>query len=63
MQYGAGKEPVEKEGRSSRSSLSIEYYRYKDSLRPDMEEASLIISHAGESSTTSGTRVIKDRCD
>jgi len=47
VQYGAGKDPVMEEGRSTRSSFAVDFYRYKDSLRQDMEEASLIISHAG----------------
>ena len=47
LQIGRGKfvpEPFKKKG------FALEFYRYKESLRDDMSQASLIISHAGKSS-------------
>lgn len=45
LQIGAGAEP---KNVGPDSVLNVEYYRFKDSLREDMEAADLIISHGGK---------------
>lgn len=56
LQIGAGQEPsIEAAAVSSSAAVSpskndainVTWYRYKDSLKSDVENASLVISHAG----------------
>jgi hypothetical protein len=41
-------EEEEEEKEEKQHGVAMEWYRYKDSLRADMEAADLIISHAGK---------------
>uniref|UniRef100_A0A7S0J467 UDP-N-acetylglucosamine transferase subunit ALG13 n=1 Tax=Calcidiscus leptoporus TaxID=127549 RepID=A0A7S0J467_9EUKA len=50
MQIGRGREPV----LPAEAPLTIEWYRFKDSLAADMHAASLLISHAGAGSIMEG---------
>ena len=45
MQVGGGEDPVPE---SKPVPLSVEWYRYKDNLKNDLEAAALVISHAGK---------------
>jgi UDP-N-acetylglucosamine transferase subunit ALG13 len=51
MQIGRGSyEPDTRVSREDDCAISIEHYRFKPGLAADMEEADLIISHAGAGS-------------
>lgn len=53
---GGGKSEQQQQQEGDEEEVAVEWYRYKDSLRPDMEAADLIISHAGR--TWSGGGVV-----
>ncbi|XP_064596313.1 UDP-N-acetylglucosamine transferase subunit ALG13 homolog isoform X2 [Liolophura sinensis] len=48
LQIGRGE--FEPQGGQTVKDFDVEYYRYKNSLKEDVEKASLIISHAGSGS-------------
>ena len=52
MQYGRGAEPAP----PTQPPLDVAMYRFKKSLRLDMERAALIITHAGAGSILEGLR-------
>ena len=58
VQYGKGQEPKIPENQT-RSGLVVETYRFKPSLEQDMNEADLIISHAGAGTVMEALRLQK----
>ena len=55
LQVGRGTEPT----LPSLPPLKVEWYRFKESLSPDMTESALLISHAGAGSILEGLRLRK----
>ena len=53
LQVGRGADPAV----PSCTPISIEWYRFKDSLEADMRAASLLISHAGAGSILEALRI------
>eukprot|EP00965_Chrysotila_dentata_P255377 6212198-Pleurochrysis_carterae.AAC.2 len=52
IQVGRGSEPT----LPTSAALDIDWYRFKDTLKDDMQDASLIVSHAGAGSIMEGLR-------
>jgi beta-1,4-N-acetylglucosaminyltransferase len=61
IQYGKGAKPSLPERSGDSNNLSIEVYSFKPSLQPDMEQADLVISHAGAGTVMEALRMKKRR--
>jgi beta-1,4-N-acetylglucosaminyltransferase len=59
IQYGKGAPPVLPEKDKLPDTLHVESYAFKSSLAPDMEQADLILSHAGAGTVTEALRLGK----
>jgi beta-1,4-N-acetylglucosaminyltransferase len=59
IQYGKGAAPVLPEKDKLPDTLHVESYAFKASLAPDMEQADLILSHAGAGTVTEALRLGK----
>ncbi|GJJ77010.1 beta-1,4-N-acetylglucosaminyltransferase [Entomortierella parvispora] len=57
MQHGAGPAPTS--AASSATAIGVDSYNYKPNLHQDMEEADLVISHAGSGSILEALRLHK----
>ncbi|KAF9320914.1 N-acetylglucosaminyldiphosphodolichol N-acetylglucosaminyltransferase catalytic subunit alg13, partial [Podila minutissima] len=59
IQHGQSPKPALSESGSNANRITVDTYQYKPSLREDMDQADLIISHAGSGSILEALRLHK----